>query len=864
MNKKELASRIWDLANNLRGQVSAATYKDYILGFLFYKYLSDKEEKNLKESLLFTDSDMKSVNENDERTKNYCRDNFGYFISYDNLFSTWVMPGHDFSIGDVTNALNAFERSISEAYKKVFKDIFSTLSSRIVDLGPNDADRTKKCKDIIKLIKSIPTDNKQGYDVLGFIYEYLLKNFAANAGKAGEFYTPYEASLIMSEIVAYNLKGREEISIYDPTSGSGSLLINIGKSVSKYLGDANKVKYYAQELIKDTYNLTRMNLIMRGVEPSNIVVHCGDSLERDWPYYEDGDADNTYNYLQVDACCSNPPYSQPWTPKSDPRFDGYGIAPKSRAEYAFLLHGLYHLKNDGIMTIVLPHGALFRGASEKVIRENLVKKHNIETIIGLPANMFYGTGIPTIIMVLKKNRISDDILFVDASGDFAKEGNKNKLRQRDVRKIVDAVIARKNIDGYARLVSFDEIQKNDFNLNISRYISPNKQRETYNLHSLVFGGTPANELSYLNEFWMHFPSLFSDLFSPIKDNYYALKVSDIKTAIESNEDVKKWIKANDDRFGYLGGYLESELLKDFNGINIETEESRIADKIRETIKKNDLINYYDCYEILDNSWQEIVLDLETIRDGGEQSIRETEDITVLKKSSKGSKQLEEKIIGIDGKIIPFALIQTEYFKSLLEQVRTLDDELQSLNGQKEELLDSIDENDKQELLKDDGSGEIVAKKLKSKISEIKSLIKKGLEIEDDSYESIILKIDDISSKISSIKKELKDKKESLIKKTEDKLASLTNDEIHHLLIKKWIYPIVVGIKGLSEKTIKNLQNKITDIKDKYQYTIVDLDKDIGVAEKQFVGLSDDLSGSQDDLEAIREINKLLFEQGGNN
>ena len=431
MNKQQLASKIWALANELRGKVPAATYKDYMLGFLFYKYLSDREENYLIKNLGYERGELPEVKEEDDQPKKNCMDNLGYFIAYKNLFSTWINLGVDFSVENVTVALSAFERYISPAYKKVFSNIFATLSSRITDLGSTDPERTKNAGEIIKLVKSIPTDNREDYDVLGFVYEYLLKNFAANAGKAGEFYTPHEASVVMAEIIAYNLQHKETLSIYDPTSGSGSLLINIGQAVSSYLGDKNKIKYYAQELIPETYNLTRMNLVMRDILPGNIVARKGDTLDKDWPYFEDADPEKTYDYLSVDACCSNPPYSQPWEPREDPRFSGYGIAPKSKADYAFLLHNLYHLKSDGIMTIVLPHGVLFRGGEEGTIREKLVRKHNIDTIIGLPANLFYGTGIPACILVFKKNRTCRQIQFIDASGDGNFEKGKHRYSDYD-------------------------------------------------------------------------------------------------------------------------------------------------------------------------------------------------------------------------------------------------------------------------------------------------------------------------------------------------------------------------------------------------------------------------------------------------
>jgi type I restriction enzyme M protein len=301
-------------------------------------------------------------------------------------------------------------------------------------------------------------DGKRGYDALGYIYEYLIAQFAANAGKkAGEFYTPREVSSLMSEIVAHHLKDRQQIQIYDPTSGSGSLLINIGSSVAKYLDNTNNIKYYAQEFKVNTYNLTRMNLVMRGILPSNIVTRNGDTLEDDWPYFEEHDPIGSYNPLYVDAVVSNPPYSQNWDStdkKSDPRYSRFGLAPKTKADYAFLLHDLYHLKPDGIMTIVLPHGVLFRGGEEGEIRKQLIEQNHIDTIIGLPANIFFGTGIPTVILVLRQKRENTDVLIVDASKHFIKEGKNNKLQASDIKRIADTVIQRQNVAKFLARLRF--------------------------------------------------------------------------------------------------------------------------------------------------------------------------------------------------------------------------------------------------------------------------------------------------------------------------------------------------------------------------------------------------------------------------
>lgn len=859
MNKQELASKIWTLANNLRGKVSAATYKDYMLGFLFYKYLSDKEENYLKDKLGYEDDDLNEVTEEDDRVKNNCMNNLGYFIAYDNLFSTWVSLDVDFSIENVTVALSAFERFIGTGYKKVFTGIFSTLSTRLTDLGTTDPERTKNSREIIKLVKSIPTDNKEDYDVLGFIYEFLLKNFAANAGKAGEFYTPHEASLIMSEIIAYHLKDKEEISIYDPTSGSGSLLINIGQAVSKYLGNKNKVKYFAQELIVETYNLTRMNLVMRDILPGNIVARQGDTLDKDWPFFEDGDPDSTYDYLSVDACCSNPPYSQAWEPRNDPRFDDYGIAPKSKADYAFLLHNLYHLNKDGIMTIVLPHGVLFRGGEEGEIRKNLVKNRNIETIIGLPANLFYGTGIPTIIMILKKNREANDILFIDASKGFIKDGNKNRLRQRDIRKIVDTVIARKpEVAHYSRLVSYEEIERNEFNLNIPRYVDSNIKEVPHDIYALMFGGIPNSEIDgdKFKSFWDKFPTLKDELFISEEIPYSQLRNEDIMGVIKNNKEVKKFILDHQNTFSFLRDYLEHELLDNPQAIHLNSEESKIAATIREKLDEDGLIDYYDCYEVLDNIWQGVALDLEIIKEQGLDAAKKIDEVKVLKKDSK-TKKLEEKVVGYDGRIIPFALIQDIYFNEPAKEVKKLENDLASLSTEKDELLDSIEPDDKNELLKDDDSGDIDSKKLKAKISEIKKNIKKGAEYDDDSYEDIILRIDEATSNISKVKKELKEKKEKLNKSNEAKILSLTNDEIHNLLIEKWVIPICNNINRLSAKLIRELSNCILATVQKYNVTMVSIDDSISKIEKDLSSMFDDLSGNEFDMKGIVELKKLL-------
>ena len=398
----------------------------------------------------------------------------------------------------------------------------------------------------------------------------------------------------MSEIVANHLKDREKIEIYDPTSGSGSLLITIGKSAAKYLKNKDGIMYYAQELKENTYNLTRMNLVMRGINPANIFTRCGDTLEQDWPMYDD--VTQTYHPLYLDAVVSNPPYSQHWDPshkETDPRYR-YGMAPKGKADYAFLLHDLYHVKPDGIMTIVLPHGVLFRGDAvggadglgegEGRIRRNLIENNNIEAIIGLPANIFYGTGIPTIIMVLRQKREASDVLFIDASKGFTKVGKTNKLMASDIKRIVDAIAARpESIEKFARLVSKEEIRRNGYNLNIPRYIDSSEATETWDIYATMYGGIPNHEIDFLEQYWTAFPQLRSVLFAADETPYSRLAVENIKEAIEGSADVQAFVAAHQSAFADFDTYLDGELIGKMMDLNVSKAEDTITQNILHSI-----------------------------------------------------------------------------------------------------------------------------------------------------------------------------------------------------------------------------------------------------------------------------------------
>lgn len=523
MDKQKLASTLWSTVEDLRGNVEAYTYKDYILGLLFYKFLSDKEYELFSKKFEYSDEDIENITEKDERIVKYCKNNLGFFIEPKYFYRSWVNDIKSFTEDDLITALNAYERHIPKESKHAFGGVFDTISRNLTSLAPNPNDRTKSLRKLLLALRDIPTINTE-YDVLGYVYEYLISQFSAGAGKkGGEFFTPAEVSTAISRIVDHNLKDKEAINVLDPTAGSGSLLLAVGNTFEKSKHKKDKVKYYYQEITKTTYDMCRQNLVMRGIKYSNMVGRNGDTLGFDYPYFDDEDRKATYEPVFVDAVVSNPPYSQKYDPKpisESVRFEGYGLPPASKGDYAFLLHGLYHLKSDGIMVIVLPHGVLFRN-EEANIRTTLIKKHQIEAVIGLPANIFYGTGIPTTLLVLKKQRTDDNIYFIDASKGFIKDGNKNKLRESDIQKIVDAYTSKKDIEKYARLVSYDEIEKNEFNLNISRYVSSDEDPEVFDAYGVMNGAIPKKELKEkFREIWDKFPSLYGELFREIKIMFY--------------------------------------------------------------------------------------------------------------------------------------------------------------------------------------------------------------------------------------------------------------------------------------------------------------------------------------------------------
>ena len=481
--QQRLRTQLWTVANTLRGNMSAGDFMYFTLGFIFYKYLSEKIELRADEILQYDGINFKQAwasgdEELKAELKEQCIQDLGYFVEPEFLYSTIISM-----IEHKENILPALERSlkkiedstIGQESEDDFGGLFSDIDLASPKLGKTADDKNKLISDVLVALNGIDfgLSEAQDIDILGDAYEYMIGQFAAGAGKkAGEFYTPQEVSQILSEIV---ITGKNRLkTVYDPTCGSGSLLLRTARE-----GNADAI--FGQEKNPTTFNLCRMNMLLHGVKYQDFDIHNGDTLEAD-----------EFDDRQFDAVVANPPFSAEWSAdakfNNDDRFSKAGVlAPKSKADYAFILHMIYHLNDGGTMACVAPHGVLFRGSSEGKIRQFLIEKKNyIDAIIGLPANIFYGTSIPTCILVMKKCRKDDDnILFIDASKELEKVKTQNKLRPEHIRKIVDTYRNRTEIEKYSHCASLQEVKDNDYNLNIPRYVDTFEEEEEIDIKAVM-------------------------------------------------------------------------------------------------------------------------------------------------------------------------------------------------------------------------------------------------------------------------------------------------------------------------------------------------------------------------------------------
>ncbi|MSM38928.1 MAG: type I restriction-modification system subunit M [Geobacter sp.] len=499
----QLGKTLWDIADQLRGAMNADDFRDYMLSFLFLRYLSDNYEMAAKKEL---GKDYPTPKEGDKRAplaiwyeenaedaedfEKQMRLKVHYVIEPQHLWSSvaeMARTQHD----DLLDTLwKAFKYIEEKSFESTFQGLFSEINLHSEKLGKKPADRNAKLCTIIQKIDAGISKFSTNTDILGDAYEYLIGEFAAGSGKkAGEFYTPQQISTILSEIVTLdsqepkNGKKKKLSKVLDFACGSGSLLLNVRKQLHEEGGTIGKI--YGQEKNITTYNLARMNMLLHGVKDTEFEIHHGDSLLNDWDILNEM---NPAKKQQFDAVVANPPFSYRWEPTEalgeDFRFKNYGLAPKSAADFAFLLHGFHFLSDSGVMAIILPHGVLFRGGVEERIRTKLLKDGHIDTVIGLPANLFFSTGIPVCILVLKRCKKPDDVLFINASEHFEKGKRQNRLLPEHIEKIVSTYQYREEEERYSRRVSMEEIEKNDYNLNISRYVSTSTAENKIDLQAV--------------------------------------------------------------------------------------------------------------------------------------------------------------------------------------------------------------------------------------------------------------------------------------------------------------------------------------------------------------------------------------------
>lgn len=509
-DQKQLGKTLWDIADQLRGAMNADDFRDYMLSFLFLRYLSDNYEEAAKKEL---GRDYPQVGEEDKHTalgiwyknndadildfERQMRRKVHYVIKPEFLWSNIAEMARTQN-GELLETLeNGFRYIENESFESAFQGLFSEINLNSEKLGKIPSERNKKLCVIIQKIAEGIAKFSTDTDILGDAYEYLIGQFAAGSGKkAGEFYTPQQLSTILSKIVILDsqnpaLGEKNKLDkVLDFACGSGSLLLNVRRQMGDSNGSIGKI--YGQEKNITTYNLARMNMLLHGLKDTEFEIHHGDTLLNDWDILNEM---NPAKKMEFDAIVANPPFSLKWEPNDtlaeDFRFKSYGIAPKSAADFAFLLHGFHFLSGEGTMAIILPHGVLFRSGAEERIRTKLLKDNNIDTVIGLPSNLFFSTGIPVCILVLKKCKKFEDVLFINASEHFEKEKRQNRLREgedgkpNDIQKIIETYQFRKEEDRYSRRVSLDEIEENGYNLNISRYVSTFVEEEPVDIHAVM-------------------------------------------------------------------------------------------------------------------------------------------------------------------------------------------------------------------------------------------------------------------------------------------------------------------------------------------------------------------------------------------
>ena len=855
ITSEEIKRRLWDGANELRGSMDAGHYKDYMLGLMFYKFLSDKTLETFKitagkgqlsENELVDEYAKAKIEYGDELEKTIQR-LLGYYVSPEYLYQTWLkdINSGNFEVQKVTDSLNNFERTIALSDDaNDFKGLFSSSNLDLTDtaLGSNLNERSKNIKALILLFADLNMVALQKGDVLGDAYEYLIGQFAMESGKkAGEFYTPHQVSEVMAQIVA---KSSEIKSIYDPTVGSGSLLLTVKKHLNK---DAQRdLAYYGQEKNTATYNLTRMNLLLHGVRPEKMTIKNGDTLSNDWPE----DPANPNEGVQFDAVVMNPPYSaKNWNKAglkvSDPRFEIAGtLPPDSKGDFAFLLHGLFHLGTNGTMAIVLPHGVLFRGSSEGEIRKKLLDKSQIDAIIGLPSNLFTNTGIPVVIIILKKNRkIDAPVLIIDASNSFIKVGKQNILQEKDIAKIVDVYMEKAQIPGYSYLATREDIKKNECNMNIPRYVEAVETEISHDVDAHLLGGIPQSNIEDLSVLQALVPDVLNRYLQTIRPGYVSLTKPVSELTSEILKDVRIttmsdeiWTKTND----YIGKYWD--ILRKVDSLtDLVYLMEEMLDSIKKILSDYKYIDVYDGYQIIAEIWKDsLTHDTELIASGGFYKVGRTREPNMITKGSGSSKREEQD--GWVGSIIPNDLIAKELYSAELEEIENKKVAIQEIDSELADLVEAAKVEDSKE---NNALFEALKKNEEGEPGDAfdNKLVKVELKIaEKGSKEYELLKrVETLVDKKASLAKTIKSEENDLKNAVQERILVLTDEEIDNLMYKKWFGSAVEKFVGLVQIPLKAELNSLQIIQQRYVNTLSEIDIEIESLMSEFESLKNELA-----------------------
>ncbi len=797
IKKNELYSSLWASCDKLRGGMDASQYKDYILTLLFVKYVTDKF-KGVK----YADITVPEGGSFDDLVALKGSSNIGEGM--DKVIAKLAEAGNNNLRGVIDNAHFNDETKLGKG-----KEMVDKLTGLIAIFQRPEFD--------------FKNNKAGGDDILGDAYEYLMRHFATESGKSkGQFYTPAEVSRILAKVVGIgNLteEEAEDCTVYDPACGSGSLLIRAADEAPF------EISIYGQEKEITTAGLAKMNLVLHNKATGEI--KAGNTFS-DPQYFEDGSNDEVLK--RFDFVVANPPFSlKNWKDglKEYDRFDGYGDKPPEKnGDFAWLLHILKSLKSTGKAAVILPHGVLFRGNAEATIRKSIIDRGYIKGIIGLPANLFYGTGIPACIIVIDKSDAAErkGIFMIDASHDFVKDGNKNRLREQDIYKIVTTFNEQIQDDPkYARFVPIDEIKKkNDYNLNIPRYIDSSIPEDLQDIEAHLHGGISAADVDSLKKYWDLFPGLKDKLFTVLRDGYYQLILpkDDVRSTVYSDESFTAYASRVDDAFDAWKQEVDEGLRSIDKFVDLKTYIVELSQALVSKFEDLELIDKYDVYEVLLGYWNETMADdVYVIAVNGYEEARETENLMGVYTS--GKKKGQEKVIGWEGTLIPKYLVENQFFRAERQKI----DEAQQIVDETQSRLDELTE----EQTGEDGvlfdclndKDAVDAKQVSAKLKELKRSAPQSEEYR------LLARYTDLSKAAKDQGKLVKELNAELEELVRARYSTLTEGEIKELLVnRKWYYTLFAGIKALYVTTSHNLANRIAELAERYEDTLPSLTEEV--------------------------------------